>query len=284
MVWWDRLLREIQRLGWATVIRRGIAYLLAVALVGVVIGGYFGLHVCRDAIATVGTKAVVQTCGPIGVIDLAPVAVLIALLLIPDLSQVDLFGVISLHREVKEVGRKQEQVVSELVQVRTAVNQSLAASQNMNVNVMMSPGAHEARAEVEQKVDEFLTQPYGFATPSPVRKSKPPPGAARARKEAELISLWEDIRAYLGLVGGRSWRNDPSETLTPTPTPFVASIVAEWSATFADQINVVRAARNSVAHAVPVSNEDLDTALTVGRRTLDALDRRLGQFRDPQGR
>jgi hypothetical protein len=282
MHWWDRV-------QWPTMIRRGVAYLLAGALVAVVIGGYFGLHVCRDAIATVGTKAVVQTCGPIGVIDLAPAAVLIALLLIPDLSQIDLFGVISLHREVREVGRKQERVETELVQVRNAVNQAVnqsqAATQNMHLNVIMSPGAQEARAEVAQKVDEFLTQPLGFVTPGPARKSKPPPGPNRARKEAELIALWEDLRSYLAVLGERSplgeaWRADTPPALL---TPIVASVVAEWRTTFADQINVVRAARNSVTHAVPVSNDDLDTALTIGRQILNALSGKLDQYRNRQG-
>jgi hypothetical protein len=272
MHWWDRA-------QWPNLIRRGFAYLLAGGLVVVVIGSYFGLHVCRDALATVGVKAVVQTCGPIGVIDLAPVAVLIALLLIPDLSQVDLFGVISLHREVKEVGRKQDQVAGELVQVRAAVNQAVSQNQTINQNFIMSPGAQEARAELEQKVDDFLSQPLGFVTPSPVRKRQPP-GPDRARKEAELITVWEDLRAYLALIGGRPSRG-ASERPEPSAIPIVASIISEFSTTFADQIDVVRAARNSVAHAVPISNQDLDTALALGQRLLEALSRRLDQFRNP---
>lgn len=283
MQWW-------QKVQWPILIRRGIAYLLAAGLVVVVIGSFFGLHVCRDALATVGTKAVVQTCGPIGVLDLAPAAVLIALLLIPDLSQVDLFGVISLHREVQEVGRKQEHVESELIRVRTAVNQAVsqsqAATQETNLNVFMSPSAEEARAEVEQKVDDYLSQPYGFVTPSAVRRSKPPPSPNRARKEAELIALWEDLRAYLALLGGQTNRIESWRTDAPNPSgdPIVTSIVAEWRTGFAEQLNLVRAARNSVAHAVPISGQDLDTALTVGRKVLDALNGKLDQFRTSQGR
>lgn len=268
-------------LPWTTIVRRSVAILIAVALsLGTL--GLFGFQVCRDALATVGTQAIVRMCGPASLTDLAPWALIIALLLAPEFTRLDFFGVVSLHRTVKEQVRRQEQLASDLFQVKTAVSQNVRVENQ----IIMAPEPREALGALNDKASRFLQQtpgPLAFAfAPSKLDRQARP---VRAQMESQLLRLWEDIQAYIDYVSEPSsagWVVRPRTTRPSAepPDPAILGVIADWRGLFWDEIQLVRAARNSVAHAVEISDSDLEEALTVGRRLLDVLTQKLEQARN----
>jgi hypothetical protein len=90
----------------------------------------------------------------------------------------------------------------------------------------------------------------------------------RAQLEVELIRIWESIEPF-------------TRTLHATPTfpDDVRSLedkemLRRWNVLFAEEIDTVRRARNSVVHAKPVSDENLEAAVTMAKELWRILSQR----------
>src|SRR2546425_166164 len=85
---------------WFDWVRRGVAGAIAAALAVEWVVSSFGAPLCHDALANVGSNAVVRICGPLALSDLVPFALILAILLAPDFTELGIFGVVSLKRQI----------------------------------------------------------------------------------------------------------------------------------------------------------------------------------------
>lgn len=95
-------------------------------------------------------------------------------------------------------------------------------------------------------------------------------GAAAEHAEliALLLDLWEDLDAIIAFADGRS----RAATLRPAPEWVTQvhsdlpgepprDVLARWRSVFADELDLVRRARNNVAHALDLPVETLHSAV-----------------------
>jgi hypothetical protein len=61
------------------------------------------VQICRDVSVS---DTVMKSCGPMSLAELAPLAIVIGLLLAPELSELSIAGVLSLTRRVDETERQ----------------------------------------------------------------------------------------------------------------------------------------------------------------------------------
>lgn len=98
----------------------------------------------------------------------------------------------------------------------------------------------------------------------------------QAVKRTELIALWARIDGFLQLTQG---------TLQPEsqviPDEVQAAARARFAALFAEEIQVVSAAWNSVAHARPIDDTVLDAALELARELVRIIHEGQGIIASP---
>ena len=97
----------------------------------------------------------------------------------------------------------------------------------------------------------------------------------RALAEAKLLRIWRGIEVWLKGFAEPTSSDVPPNVQAVVVEPRGRAIVGEWIRLFAQEIDVVRRARNSISHAQPISDEDLETYLHYGSRLLGLLWRRL---------
>lgn len=110
--------------------RRGLAaVLLAGWLAALVISTFTSqLQVCSDEVARVGGTALAKSCGSLSFTDAPSLAVLVivGMLLLPDLSSLEIPGIVRVERKLEEQARRQDDIV--------AMIQRLDVSQHVEVN------------------------------------------------------------------------------------------------------------------------------------------------------
>jgi len=74
---------------------------------------------CTDLIARVGTVPTVRSCGPISITDAPVIALFIGavVLLLPDVSSVEVPGIVRIENRIKEQEEKQERRQEELIRL-----------------------------------------------------------------------------------------------------------------------------------------------------------------------
>src|ERR1700678_3707749 len=110
---------------------------LAVWLTIVLVSAFTShLQVCHDEVSRVGTKALVQSCGPISVTDAPSLALLVtfAALLIPDLSALEIPGIFRVERKLEEQAKRQDDIAAAIHRLEVRVSQSVGVEVN-NYNV-----------------------------------------------------------------------------------------------------------------------------------------------------
>jgi hypothetical protein len=237
-----------------------IAIVVLLGLIGGLLGSRF--HVCKDETVTKGTQTTVtHTCNGPGVADAGVVAIalFIVLLLAPDMSEVGVFG-ISLKRRlaaaeekasesIAKVENLQHQLQVQSLRVDTLTQNVAAASSQATANNTTIIGEElirELRFGLHEKA-QALEQ--GVA-PSPRKKDRHAPDPQLVTR---LIANWETISESLG----------PPQSRSPG--------AADYANAFQEELEVIRAARNTVAHAKPITHQDLREAVALSNDLLEVL-------------
>lgn len=264
---------------------------------------------CHTELPSIGVKATVKVCDPVAVMDVPFLAVvaLALLLLAPDITEFGLPGGFSVKRRLQEQEAKSmrqetrqdalEQrvdLVQQQVQAQTAVaavnNTIVVDSDRVRTSTDEKTAAFEAsetaegseepaeRGEERERddgVEEEQTQRRDLGDLSRAWIAEPP-NSERAQQEIELLQLWAQLERWV-LVAD-AWRaNRRSKVGVWPPTvgwalglePSKLDDILRWRGIFAEELDFVRATRNSIAHRIPVSDHDLDNALLAARRLME---------------
>ena len=259
-------------------------WIAALAILGVSLAGLFRewFDVCKvetiDAAKTVTT----MTCSQPVVTDAGVVAtaLLIFLLIAPDMSEVGIFG-LSLKRRVQaaEQNASDSKVKTDLLENRVhvqdaridSVSQSVAtAASHASVGPILigDKAIEHALSGLPEKAQAFQS---GQGTPLEQESDSVDP-----QKATSLIQNWELIAASLDLPPYR-FRRGP----TTRRIPLTADLASRFASVFADELQIVRAARNTVAHAGLIGADELNSAVEISESLLGIL--REGAARDASG-
>ncbi|MFJ8910837.1 hypothetical protein [Amycolatopsis sp. NPDC102389] len=269
----------------ATRLRRGAAFLLVVLLVLLAMLSYRwpAFEICRDTAAA--NSSVVTLCNPWTTQDLVPFIVLVGFLLLPDLSELNIFNLISIKREVKSAKAEAEVIKArqEALEVRFASAVSQVSSQQTSVvnhsHFYNDQRASELPGSIDKKVHDIDERHGGSTSDDPVnggqhaertpdRETEPVESRDRVSSEESngstdassvsidmitddvlklgILNNWEQLSEGLQLG---SYYRISQDSFTPARRRFLDL--------FKEEIGTVRAVRNSIAHAKPVSREDL---------------------------
>lgn len=206
------------------------AWLLLLGMALVVAFSYLlpEFRVCRDVVTQGGT--ILQVCGPSGTDDIVPLVLVgvLVFLLHPDLAGVT-FGSFGLRKKVKDL----ESEVARLSLSQSVIT-STASSQSVVVNLPDSiESTNEKTSQLANKpVEEQVVPPFAKRYVSD----------ERARAEAQLIGLWNDVE---GVLQNADAPQDPAMR-----SGYLRTLAAarDWRGLFRDEIAALRAVRNTVVH------------------------------------
>lgn len=258
-------------------------WLLVFAVLLACIYGLFtsSFSICSDQTVSKGAeKTITQTCKGPAVSDAGVVALalLIVLLVAPDMSEVGAFGV-SLKRRLAAAEEKaseskaksdalETRLLIQDVKIESLSQSSAAASAHAKADIFINQlpinFQELAVSSLHDKEEALqLSMAAGPAADSDHLDERVVPNA---EKSVRLIRNWEILAASLDLPphrrGGRP----------DIPRVKVSGLQAErFDALFADQLQVVRAARNSVAHSSPITDQELDAAVNISEELLRIL-------------
>ena len=106
----------------------------------------------------------------------------------------------------------------------------------------------------------------------------------RAVAEAQLLRVWRTIELWLKAFAEPTSPDVPESIQLIVSDPGGRAIVGEWIRLFAQEIDLVRRARNSISHAQPINDDDLQSYLQYGNRVLSLLVHRLSREGFPPAR
>lgn len=236
-------------------------------------------EICRQELASVGERPVVNVCAPMSAESLLGPVLLIAVLLLPDISELAIPNLITLKRRVNEHAVEQGKIRDELARVEQ--NQLALQSVNVTVGGYVPPDWERVRAELEGQLRETkdlvaaVRQIQGHVAPFEIVSDASVADAERDRLDAELLRLWRPIESVLGLTRAatRPWRRDE----VPELTGHEVEALLEFERVFRSEIQAVRAVRNAVVHEPDkVTKDDLREAIEVARSLNEALRSRPG--------
>jgi hypothetical protein len=253
-------------------------WLLAVVLLGVgVIGGVLHwFETCEGKALNSGQ--VVTLCRDPSVSDAIVVfaGLVLVLLISPDFEEAGLFG-FALKRRVQEQAAHQQELAGQLAAVAARVEAVAAATATANTNVYVLTEAmtEQAKREVRVKEAEYYRglriasgevsgreEPLAEAEGRvPVPTPATPPENADLR--AQVISIWEKLDELLWI----SPRVHPAGSIGVRDRDAAVGR-QRFIDLFADELQVVRAARNLAAHGQPVDTRVLEDAVEVGNELL----------------
>lgn len=254
-----------------------------------VVLGFFGVVVLllanRFEVCTIETSTgndgstVTKTCKGPEVTDASVVAVaaLLVLLIVPDMSEVGIFGV-SLKRRLAQAEQKvsESEAKAERLENRLEIqnlrvdtlSQNLVAANAQAVNNVYLVSTEDIKnidAALPEKArmyarGEVPSMPAtGFLAPEAEEKLDP-------LMVVRLIQNWETLAWYLSLTPYHRGAN--AEDIGIAISLHQANLFRRL---FEDELNIVRAARNNVAHAKPITDDDLSSAVDISERLLEAL-------------
>jgi hypothetical protein len=257
-------------------------WLLAFTVLFVCVGGLLtsSFSVCKDETVTKGAdQTVTRTCNGPSVSDAGVVAIalLIVLLFAPDMSEVGVLGV-SLKRRLATAEAKASESAEKAERLEDRIQVQNSRIEMLSQNLAMATANAQAISNVYLTTsDEIRQRDSGLAQKAEAFKRgvEPEPTttagelvteALDAELATRLIRDWEVLAASLDLPpyrpGGRP----------DIPRVVVSSDEANrFVNVFADELKIVRAARNNVAHARPITNDDLRAAVDISDRLLAIL-------------
>lgn len=278
---------------------------VAALLVAIGAAAYYLLGVHNQILChgTLSGKSSVEVCGPPGVSELVPFALLIGVLLAPDLSELGIIGLFSLKKTVENQAERQQNVESKLalVEQRTEVNQSQNASQALSLAVNIAgrqvdaktvpewteqisgeedegtaediepplPSSGDHAAEPASKVNEVEEleppEPVDHAATTVVPQGE----LRRALLSQQILYLADAASKYASAAQER--RNNPEARITGFSDDEMDR-VARWYSVFREEVELVREVRNAVVHRpLTMGDEELEEANRVARKVLRIL-------------
>lgn len=242
----------------ATAVRRLLAILaIAFVVLGVVRSYVFDdARVCREVVASDTGK--VEVCGPVGLEDVPALGVMLlvgVLLLLPDMSEVSIPGLVTLKRAVQEQAKQTEALTREVANI------SLNMRQETNLNFYPRP-LDDAISDVDKR-DRAIQEKGRNAVADESAEDGPPdtgvsaPSAERALLETEVIRLWNAIED--SIPGYRP----PFNRVAVSPNDL------DWLTLYRNDIDAFRTLRNTVVHRPGnVTDDEVRKGVQLGRSLL----------------
>jgi len=219
--------------------------------------------VCHEVLT--GTKALPTSttlCGPPRLLDLLPVALVIALLLWPDLTELGITGVLTLKRRVQQQGERQAAVEASLVELQQSLAQVAMLSQGQgqaqatttNVNNYYAPDQDDVRRGIDEKRGEGVTdETQGGSRTEDLE--------LHASLSGTFLKEYAQLEPYIMSGGARRaprWALERIEQVSPAQQ----ARIDEWNHMFRPEIQALRQTRNVAVHEPQsVSTETLRGAL-----------------------
>ena len=114
-------------------------FCLAAALGGLTLALYVrDWAVCRDEIAQVGSSPTVRTCRPMELTDppFVLIAIAIVALVVPGISKFAIPGLLEIEREVSRQGTRQDQLASDIADIRMVQSVRQQVVQSVSVGFL----------------------------------------------------------------------------------------------------------------------------------------------------
>lgn len=201
--------------------------------------------------------------------DVLPLVAVVGLLLIGELSEVSIPGILSLKTKVEQQASKQEQLEQQLLDVR------LTATQNQAVNNYFGESAYQNPRAANASAREKAGDASSTATPADSATTTSNDTGLDSSKY-QVISRYESIGPFVMLAQQLARGRRPDEIarrMAPSQLEALGNLeglssdlVVDWFHRFRPEIEAVRGVRNSVAHPPSlVTEDDLQATLdTIG--------------------
>lgn len=199
------------------------------------------------------TTTTSTSCSGVATGHLVPLALLVGVLLVPDMSELAIPGLITLKRRVEQQedlvavqGERQSDLERRVLLLQ--MNASASATVNMNFGTFLED---LPRKEERFRRGETLDERELVVSVDP----------QIAAREQELLALTERLRTYEDMASAR--------TLQST----VQAALLRWRQVFAPELAALRATRDKVAHPPHnLSGEQLEQAVALAQRLVRLLD------------
>ena len=236
--------------------------------------------ICHQQLAGDGTTAVVQLCGPPSLLDLAPFALLIAVLLWPDLGELAVADLFTLRRRVAAQEERQRVAEDRLLLVNQQLTQLATLSQTQAQTAIGAVNHYYAADQDELKRNIEAKEAVGAEPEADARKPEPAavgPLHARIRANDDegqqllgaFLREYAQLEPYLLPVRMRA----ESEELDPDRR----ARIEDWEEMFKPEIAALRQTRNTIVHRPDlVSTDTLRGAIENTRELSRILFGRLG--------
>lgn len=208
----------------------------------------------------------IETCRAPEIADasVVAVAILFLVLVLPDFDEISAVGV-SLKRRLDAVEQRTGELQSSFLALTTQLAQASASASVVNNIGYLGPdnSLDEIVARLAAKADRQASVSTGAPSAEAgelshahsgehagrLARDAGPEGTARALLAVRLIERWEELQEML-LLGPRY------RTMRDANGP-----TSNFAKGYVEEINTVRQARNSAAHAQPISHRDLELAI-----------------------
>ncbi|WP_156925967.1 hypothetical protein [Glycomyces arizonensis] len=226
------------------------------------------LRTCSEAVAG---NTIREICGPVTMVDprIALPILLGAILILPDMSEVGILG-LSLKKRVEEAERQVAQFELRILEQElriTSASQSAASAQvNFGGDLMFTQDAVErSRNGVSEKRRKFLSGEDS----GPDWDPSPQPNMELVW---QLLSNWEFLSEALGLAGYRRAFVNGAQSK-------YKNYVSRFRSQFEEELRIVQTARNTVAHARHIPDEELEEAVYLSRELMETHKEGIAQDR-----
>jgi hypothetical protein len=151
----DRVNAKANRADRLALLRRVLAIVFILSWASIAWVSYQTSHLqqCQEQVARVGNSPLVKSCGPLSLTDPPMLALLIVacVLILPDLSSIEIPGVIRLEREIEKQAIRQDELAGMVQRLDLAVHQQ----QQQHVSVVHNSQVALSVAELAQAVNNW---------------------------------------------------------------------------------------------------------------------------------
>jgi hypothetical protein len=234
--------------------------------------------VCSQSVGGAQHTEAVQLCGPPRLLDLVPFALIIGVVLWPDLSELSVSNIVTLKRRVREQQSRQEALESQVGLLQQHVSQAALLLQSQNqantqsvvVGAPYAPAQDDLRAGIEQK--EHGTADAGGAGAGEIVDGE------RVQLLGRFVDAYSELEPYIRLTEMTRYRDNvvnPPRGIPEIPQMNDAErrVVLDWGERYRDEIRALRQTRNVLVHMpATVSGATLRGAIENTERLRRVLD------------